>query len=100
MQSPRLLNGPFRIGGDLRRRFQAHEAVDAAARLVDRTQHVRCIADVLDGDFIVNRAGFGRPTRERFAHRVVILPTAVNSLFEDRRIARNPAQAILLDQSF
>jgi hypothetical protein len=51
-------------------------------------------------DLVVDHARLSRRTAcAGFAERLIIFPAAVNRLFEDSRIAGNPAQAILFDQS-
>ena len=96
-----LLNRPVRIGGELRWRFDTDEAVCPAARFKNGPQYIRGIPHIFNGNLVINGAGFGgRISGDGFAQGFVVLSSAVNSLFEDSRIARNAAHAILVDQLF
>src|SRR5205823_12074976 len=89
----RLLGVVRSVGPDLER----YEAV-ASQLVVDRAQDVRPQLHVRHGDLVVDRPRIEAPLGQ-LADLAVVVRAAEDRLLEDRRIRRDPAQAVLDDQA-
>ncbi len=88
------------IHREIRRHFQADEAIVPCEMIVDRPQHVRRMLDVLDGEMLEQ---FGNRTValfQRLADRGVIFVRASDRLLENRWVRRDALDAVAVDQFF
>ena len=82
-----------------RRHFEAAEPVATVALVVDGTKDVRGVADVFDGDGVVDL--FARfVLRGQAAQLRVVVVAAADRFLENSRIRSQPAQVILVNHPF
>ncbi len=103
VRPPQRGEEPLGLGGRIgrvvrqkRRDLQAAESVPALAAVVDRTEDVGGVADVFDGDGVVDL--FARLVlRRQSAQLRVVVVAAADGLLEDGRIRRQTAQVVFID---
>jgi len=93
-----LGDGALAVQRQIGRHFKADKTVMTPELVVHRTQHVRRMLDVLDGEILEQ---FGDPAiaaLERLADRGVIFVGTGDRLLEDRRIGGDALDAVAVDQ--
>ncbi len=67
---------------------------------MDGSQHIRRKLDVLDGEKFEQLGDRAIAVLERLADRAIIFVGTADRLLEDRRIRRDPFDAVIIDQPF
>ena len=82
------------VGRDLHR----HEPVGAVQRVVRGTEHVRGVADVVEDEGPVRRVDGGTALGQ-LGELLVVALAGGHRLLEDRRVGRDTADAVVLDET-
>ena len=93
----RLLHRALGVEGQVGVDLEGHEAVLAAALVVDDAQHVAGVLDVADRELLVDAAVVEALARG-LGELLVVVVGAEDRLVEDRRVGGHAAQRVLLDQ--
>jgi hypothetical protein len=94
----RLLHRLLGVEGEVRVDLEGHVAVVARGLVVDAPQHVAAALDVGDRERLVDLAR--RPALAgELPELVVVVGRAEDRLVEDRRVGRDAAQRVLLDEA-
>jgi len=96
VQPARLLDAGLGVVRQMRRHLQADVAVDTAALVVDRAQHVAGVAHIAHHHGLVDLRR-GAAGGEGVTDFVVVVAAAADCLVENRRVRGDAAQAVLAD---
>ena len=96
MQSPRFADAARRIVRQQRRHFHRHPTVDAAGRLVGRTEQIRRLRQVFERE-IDEQLFAGLPRGRLSANRIVIEAAVTDGVIENRRVGREPGYVEIID---
>ncbi len=96
MQSPGFTDAARRIVRQQRRHLHRYPTVDAAGRLVGRSEQIRRLREVFEREF--DEQVLARKARGRLAaNRIVIEAAATDGAIENRRVGREPRDVEIID---
>ena len=93
-----LGDGALGVHRQIGRDFEADKTVVAVQLVVDRTQHVGGVLDVLDRELLEQVGDRAVALFQRLADRAVIFVRTADRLFEDRRVRGHALDAVGVDQ--
>ena len=97
-QTPRLLDRRVGVYREIGRHLQADITIPAVRLVVDGTQRVGRVLDVLDRQLLVERHDVVVVFALKLLQGRIVIFAAGNGLFEDRRIGRDAGQPILFNE--
>ena len=88
----------MRVHRQIRRDFEADEAVAALSLLVDRIQRIGALLNVANREILEQRARIEIARSFGLCDQRVVIVAMTDGLFEDRRVRGDATQAIFGDQ--